>query len=792
MTNRIQLRRDTSANWTRVNPILEDGEPGLDTTTNQIKYGDGSTDWDNLPYASGGGGGDSIVNGNYSVSVGANGVVTMETSRGNLEFGALPEIGGSSHFHIMRASGDNADLYFGDDFNYMLQRGPANAGNPAYGVEIGTNSMSGDQQKWRFETDGILTMPPGNETTSGWIQWSHASDDLTNVAGAGFVDYFNAYSGLGLTAPTDTNAEKGIWFGTPADPTNPFQPETSMVFRNDTLYLPKNGYIKSHDINRVGYANLTTVGTTITIQTTKETPTGSIEFNRTSNSYLTLSDYISLTTDPFTIAFWFYPTILTGYHTILSQYPTQNLSVYINETILVIDPGGSDNSWELSGVLNINTWHYIVISSTGTGGGTGLATISAWVNGTRVGTAQPTLGTGNGNYGGGANTIGRFWYGSNYSAMKLASLHIVVGTALYNPSLTTIPVAYAAPTAVANTKLLLLATDAGTAYTDSSNMLTVTNHGTTWSASTPDLPITAINDWEFGTDGALSLPLVTKLNSGGVDVPNSAEIGTSVRFAGPDIVDSEIFMGSGYGEFRSIYNNTGPLQSGLVYAGVEGFNYAQYGDVNFAGMVSQTPNIDSMYTVGLNESGQITIGFTQEGQTQASTDWGVVVGTLNTDMTVNGLFANTTTTVIGSGLSAWAFGTDGSLTLPGGSAIGYTPSVSTNITVNAKTWAFGVDGNLTLPTDGEIHSAAGTGSVAIEANDGNNTRTWTFGAAGTLGHPVLTVATLPPATVAGQRVFVSDADGVTRPAFDQIVTAGGTGGPYTVPVWSDGTNWRVG
>jgi hypothetical protein len=128
-------------------------------------------------------------------------------------------------------------------------------------------------------------------------------------------------------------------------------------------------------------------------------------------------------------------------------------------------------------------------------------------------------------------------------------------------------------------------------------------------------------------------------------------------------------MGSGYGEFRSIYNKFEGIESGLAYAGVEGFNYVQQGDINFSGIVSQTPNIDSMYSIGLNEDGQIVIGFTQNGQTQASTDWSVTVGTLNTDMTVNGLFANTTTTVIGSGLSSWAFGADGSLTLPQGSTI---------------------------------------------------------------------------------------------------------------------------
>ena len=53
MANKIQLRRDTAANWNRVNPILEDGEPGLDTTANQIKYGDGNTAWRDLGYSGG-------------------------------------------------------------------------------------------------------------------------------------------------------------------------------------------------------------------------------------------------------------------------------------------------------------------------------------------------------------------------------------------------------------------------------------------------------------------------------------------------------------------------------------------------------------------------------------------------------------------------------------------------------------------------------------------------------------------------------------------------------------------
>ena len=48
----IKLRRDTAAAWTAANPVLAPGEPGLETDTNQIKYGNGVQAWRNLPYAS--------------------------------------------------------------------------------------------------------------------------------------------------------------------------------------------------------------------------------------------------------------------------------------------------------------------------------------------------------------------------------------------------------------------------------------------------------------------------------------------------------------------------------------------------------------------------------------------------------------------------------------------------------------------------------------------------------------------------------------------------------------------
>ena len=51
MPSRIQLRRDTSANWTSINPVLAEGEPGVDTTVELLKFGDGITPWNSLPYS---------------------------------------------------------------------------------------------------------------------------------------------------------------------------------------------------------------------------------------------------------------------------------------------------------------------------------------------------------------------------------------------------------------------------------------------------------------------------------------------------------------------------------------------------------------------------------------------------------------------------------------------------------------------------------------------------------------------------------------------------------------------
>ena len=51
MATKIQFRRGTAAQWSSANPVLADGELGLETDTDQMKIGNGVQAWNARPYA---------------------------------------------------------------------------------------------------------------------------------------------------------------------------------------------------------------------------------------------------------------------------------------------------------------------------------------------------------------------------------------------------------------------------------------------------------------------------------------------------------------------------------------------------------------------------------------------------------------------------------------------------------------------------------------------------------------------------------------------------------------------
>ena len=71
MADILQIRRDTSTNWTAVNPILANGEMGLETDTIKIKWGNGVTAWNSLAYFTGSGGGGLNMKGTATIDFGA-------------------------------------------------------------------------------------------------------------------------------------------------------------------------------------------------------------------------------------------------------------------------------------------------------------------------------------------------------------------------------------------------------------------------------------------------------------------------------------------------------------------------------------------------------------------------------------------------------------------------------------------------------------------------------------------------------------------------------------------------
>ena len=76
MSTKILFRRDTSINWTTVNPVLLSGEIGIETDTYKFKIGNGSR-WNQQSF--------------YAFKVGAaNGVATLGAT-GKVPISQLPD-----------------------------------------------------------------------------------------------------------------------------------------------------------------------------------------------------------------------------------------------------------------------------------------------------------------------------------------------------------------------------------------------------------------------------------------------------------------------------------------------------------------------------------------------------------------------------------------------------------------------------------------------------------------------------------------------------------------------------
>lgn len=167
----LQIRRDTSSNWTTQNPILAGGEMGINLDTYQYKLGNDVNTWNQLPYAG---------------IVGPTGPVGVSVSSGTGTTGPTGLIGftGSTGATGISATGKTGPN----------QTGPSGPTGPEGMSVTGPTGPTGSIGPTGFSgpTGQAYTGPTG-PTGRGYIGFQGPTGTVTGPTG---------YSVIGVTGPT--------------------------------------------------------------------------------------------------------------------------------------------------------------------------------------------------------------------------------------------------------------------------------------------------------------------------------------------------------------------------------------------------------------------------------------------------------------------------------------------------------------------------------------------------------------------------------------------------------------
>ena len=173
MTTIIKLRRDTAANWTSENPILAAGEPGLETDTLRLKYGDGANTWANLSYQ-------SVANATFATNA-TNATNANVANIANLV--AVANVSGIGNIAVINLDGNAANALRGNGSFGPVDSAGTNITNGLTEVSIPTANgnviinVDDGAAEWTFDNIGTLTTP-GDITLAGDITGSAAANTL--------------------------------------------------------------------------------------------------------------------------------------------------------------------------------------------------------------------------------------------------------------------------------------------------------------------------------------------------------------------------------------------------------------------------------------------------------------------------------------------------------------------------------------------------------------------------------------------------------------------------------------
>ena len=206
MATKIQLRHDTSAAWTAADPILAEGEMGIETDTQKSKVGNGSDNWSALQYMA-----DTNFKANY-VSKAGDATAQVITGTGGLKTDGLLESRGG------------VEISGGNDGDITCGLAGKNGGNQVNLIANATTSflikshnadkqciaLIGSPDNVAISTNGtsITTIPeslPPNKKAIGLHSLPRLTDSASNsFDAAGDFDFIGIQSTLRLQNPNTT------------------------------------------------------------------------------------------------------------------------------------------------------------------------------------------------------------------------------------------------------------------------------------------------------------------------------------------------------------------------------------------------------------------------------------------------------------------------------------------------------------------------------------------------------------------------------------------------------------
>lgn len=277
----IKFRRDTSANWTSVNPIPAQGEPCYETDTGKLKIGNGSDNYVTLPYVSDGGGssgdlpiatattlggvkiGDNLSiteDGKLSASSEAK---TVKTPNGRIKLdnGGLHNQDNSRS--IINRDSDGREVYVGNGFERTIINGSSIKLNSTNITDIDGNTfLSGDTINGvKLSTDGDGNKKVANsEYTNNRLELTANACNLYDSdnrqvfgssynSGIGKTDWKFASQSNTVRIANDSAANAyGLMLKVPTDGTSPTIGYT-YYGTDSSLYGKEQTFLRTEDVD---------------------------------------------------------------------------------------------------------------------------------------------------------------------------------------------------------------------------------------------------------------------------------------------------------------------------------------------------------------------------------------------------------------------------------------------------------------------------------------------------------------------------------------------------------------